>query len=302
MRGIDVSMHNGNVDYSKVKSSGIEVVIIKATEGVDYIDPYLERNYTNSKQNGLYTGFYHFMSEKTDPVRQAEDFFNSIKNKQYDVIPVLDIETNNNNRSSKEVTDRCLEFLNRFKALSGIDCVIYTGGYFGRDLLDDRIKSYKAWIAHYGVQQPMYTGFSDVVGHQYSEKGSVAGINGNVDLNNFQYGIILSDRVITSPTDNVGKKQVSRELIMDLQRACNAQGFSRQVVDGIVGPNTLAGCPLVREGARGNITKVIQQILGISSDGIFGPKTKAAVIAFQKSQNLAPDGIVGNNTWTKLLL
>ena len=301
MRGIDVSMYNGNIDYSKVKSSGIEVVIIKATEGIDYVDPYLERNYTNSKQNGLYTGFYHFMSEKTAPIRQAEDFFNSIKNKEYNVIPVLDIESNKMGRSSKEITDRCIEFLNRFKALSGIDCVIYTSGYFGRDLLDNRIKSYKAWIAHYGVAQPMYTGFSDVVGHQYSQNGSVWGITGNVALDNFQCGIILNSRGITSPGDNVVKKEVSRELIMDLQRACNEQGFSRQAVDGIVGPNTIAGCPLVREGARGNITKVIQQILGVSPDGIFGVHTKAAVIAFQKAHGLSPDGIVGYDTWTKLL-
>ena len=296
MRGIDVSMHNGNVDYSKVKSSGIEVVIIKATEGVDYIDPYLERNYTNSKQNGLYTGFYHFMSEKTDPVRQAEDFFNSIKNKQYDVIPVLDIETNNNNRSSKEVTDRCLEFLNRFKALSGIDCVIYTGGYFGRDLLDDRIKSYKAWIAHYGVAEPMYTGFTEVVGHQYTETGAVNGISGNVDINNFTESILLK-----TAANNTTTTKSNNTLIAQLQRECNAQGFSRQVVDGIVGPNTLAGCPLVREGARGNITKVIQQILGVDADGIFGPDTKAAVIAFQKANGLDVDGIVGKSTWRRLL-
>ena len=215
MKGIDVSMHNGNVDYSKVKSSGIEVVIIKATEGVDYVDPCLEKNYTNSKQNGLNIGFYHFMSEKTNPTRQADDFYNAIKDKEYNVIPVLDIETNNNNRSSKEVTDRCLEFLNRFKALSGIDCVIYTGGYFGRDLLDDRIKSYKAWIAHYGVQQPMYTGFTEVVGHQYTENGSVAGIVGNVDINSFTESILLNSKVTATPKEREYEEHGNATVLVD---------------------------------------------------------------------------------------
>ncbi len=77
----------------------------------------------------------------------------------YNCIPALDIEVNNYGRSAGEITDRCLKFLNRFKELSGIDCMIYTGGYFGRDNLDGRIKGYKGWIAHYGVDYPMDTGF-----------------------------------------------------------------------------------------------------------------------------------------------
>lgn len=200
MKGIDVSMHNGNIDYAQVKQDGVEVVIIKATEGVDYVDPCLEKNYINSKQNGFNIGFYHFMSEKTNPTRQAEDFYNAIKDKEYNVIPVLDIETNYKERSSKEVTDRCLEFLNRFKELSGLDCIIYTGGYFGRDVLDNRIKSYKAWIAHYGVTEPMDTGFKNVVGHQYTENGQVLGIEGNVDLNNFTESILLNSTVSNKAT------------------------------------------------------------------------------------------------------
>ena len=96
-------------------------------------------------------------------------------------------------------------------------------------------------------------------------------------------------------------KSNNNNLIAQLQKECNAQGFSNQVVDGIAGQNTLAGCPLVREGARGNITKVIQQILGVSPDGIFGVNTKAAVVEFQKAHGLDPDGVVGQNTWKKLI-
>lgn len=98
---------------------------------------------------------------------------------------------------------------------------------------------------------------------------------------------------------NYGKEK--NNLIAQLQKECNAQGFSNQVVDGIAGPNTLAGCPLVKEGARGNITKILQQILGASPDGIFGPDTKAAVVEFQKAHGLDADGIVGKKTWRKLL-
>lgn len=89
--------------------------------------------------------------------------------------------------------------------------------------------------------------------------------------------------------------------IARLQEECNKQGFSNQKVDGIAGPNTLNGSPMVRRGARGNITKLIQEKLGISADGIFGANTEVAVKNYQRTNGLLVDGIVGRNTWRKLL-
>lgn len=94
--------------------------------------------------------------------------------------------------------------------------------------------------------------------------------------------------------------------IARLQAECNAQGFSNQTVDGINGPNTLAGCPTVKKGAKGNITKLIQERLNsvgfsLDCDGIFGDKTHNAVKVFQKNRSLTRDGIVGKNTWSWLL-
>ena len=88
--------------------------------------------------------------------------------------------------------------------------------------------------------------------------------------------------------------------IARLQEECNKQGFSNQKVDGIAGPNTLNGSPMVRRGARGNITKLIQEKLGISADGIFGANTEVAVKNYQRTNGLSVDGIVGRNTWRKL--
>ncbi|QLY79172.1 peptidoglycan recognition protein family protein [Clostridium intestinale] len=92
-----------------------------------------------------------------------------------------------------------------------------------------------------------------------------------------------------------------------VQAECNAQGFSNQIVDNIPGPNTLAGCPLIKFGASGKITALVQERLNKlgfncgSVDGIFGEKTRAAVITFQTSRGLSADGVVGQNTWRKLL-
>ena len=94
-----------------------------------------------------------------------------------------------------------------------------------------------------------------------------------------------------------------------LQTECNAQGFSTQKVDGLPGPNTLAGCPQLGRNSRGRITALMQErliALGYScgpcgADGINGAETQAAIKAFQRDHGLAVDGIVGQKTWSKLL-
>ena len=93
-----------------------------------------------------------------------------------------------------------------------------------------------------------------------------------------------NNKPITNNTDNWIKR---------LQEECNKQGFSSY--------------PTLKKGARGNITKLLQEKLvshGYNTngiDGIFGIGTEKAVISFQKNNELAIDGIVGKNTWSKLL-
>ena len=94
--------------------------------------------------------------------------------------------------------------------------------------------------------------------------------------------------------------------VRNLQAELNAQGFrdsngNKLIVDGIAGSKTLSACPTLRVGARGNITKLMQQKVGTTVDGIFGSGTKQAVINYQRSKGLSADGIVGQNTWRKLL-
>lgn len=102
-------------------------------------------------------------------------------------------------------------------------------------------------------------------------------------------------------TDNIYGPETRRALIRTLQQAVGT------AVDGVVGPKTRAALPTIRTGARGTVVRVAQAFLvcrGYRSayvDGEFGDDTKAATIAFQKACRLDHDGVIGKNTWRKLI-
>lgn len=142
--------------------------------------------------------------------------------------------------------------------------------------------------------------------NKYLEVGYKAIAKAIVDaLDNY----IVSEPVVNAPIlENKHTVNVD-EWIRELQQECNNQGYSKQRVDGVGGPATLAGCPVVRKGEKGNITKLIQKrLLSLGyelpkwgADGWFGDETVEAVKLFQAANGLSPDGIVGQNTWRKLL-
>jgi lysozyme len=302
-KGVDISVHNGSVDFNRVRNAGIDCVIMKATEGVDFVDSYYEEHYAGANGKFPYLGTYHFFSEKTDPVQQANDYFAQIQGRNFNVRPILDIETNNYGRSASAVTDRALAFLHQIEALTGVKPIVYTYVSFANENLDGRLAEYPLWIAHYGVNTPAPTNVwgGNYVGHQYAENGSVDGIFSDCcDMNNFTEGIAVNGGYTVNPVPDQPQAPVENE-VLQLQRLLNAQGFGPVAEDGIAGPETLSHCPLVRKGASGEITTWIQLRVGADPDGDFGPATEQAVIWFQQSRGLSADGVVGQNTWRQLL-
>jgi peptidoglycan hydrolase-like protein with peptidoglycan-binding domain len=134
------------------------------------------------------------------------------------------------------------------------------------------------------------------VGWQYSTS------NGLLDIDEFDEGILLvgvaAKVAATAPTISVSS---GRSVIKVLQAQLNLQCNAKLNCDGVVGPLTLKACPVVKQGANGKITGIIQTFLVINIDGDFGPKTTTAVKYFQTYNKLVSDGCVGANTW-KLLL
>ena len=105
--------------------------------------------------------------------------------------------------------------------------------------------------------------------------------------------------------DNIYGTDTHKKMVMALQTELNNQFNAKLAVDGIFGTNTYNACINVRQGAKGNLTKLIQMMLfikgyNISIDGIFGNETARELGQFQNDNGISSDRICGKNTFNKL--
>ena len=185
MNGIDVSKWNGNIDFKKVKASGVNFAILRAGYGMfDYQkDPKFETYYKQAKSAGLAVGayFYSYAKNKTEAKKEAQIFLKWIKGKTFEFPVYLDIEDKSQENLSKKVlTDICIAWLSEVEK-SGYYVGIYANPNWFENKLDlDRLKNYDKWLAHW-VEKPKWGNeFGGL--WQYTDKGAVKGIKGNVDL------------------------------------------------------------------------------------------------------------------------
>lgn len=126
-------------------------------------------------------------------------------------------------------------------------------------------------------------------------------------LNATVSNIIHTEASKPTPTPNNNTNKLNYDgWVARLQTELNNQFHKGLNVDGLRGPETLDACVMVKKGAKGNITRLIQERLNsvgfsLSIDGIFGSGTYNAVKVFQRNRGLSADGIVGRNTWDWLL-
>lgn len=195
-QGIDVSDYQGDIDYSRVKNAGIQVVYIKATEGTTIIDPYFRTNYDNAKSEGLKIGFYHFIRARNEEeaIREAEFFHSVISGTSPDCRLAMDFEVFNG-LSVERINQISFAFLQKLQELTNKECVIYSDEYNARTVFGIELaRNYPLWIAEYDVNIPTSTGnWEEWIGFQYSDRGQIDGILGDVDLDKFRDGIFLSD-------------------------------------------------------------------------------------------------------------
>ena len=193
--GIDVSEWQGDIDFSEVKASGIDIVYIKSSEGNNYIDPYFRSHYNSAKENGLNVGFYHFVTATTqqEAIEQARFFVSVVNELDSNCRLAMDFEVFND-LSLTEINDISFAFLSEVENLTGKEVVVYSDAYNARATFSSRLAaSYPIWVAEYGSQDPEDGNWSTWIGFQYTNQGEVPGISGYVDRDYFTSDIFLSD-------------------------------------------------------------------------------------------------------------
>lgn len=186
IKGIDVSAWQGNIDWQKVKESGIKFAILKAGGSDDgfYKDSKFEQNYKGAKAAGIPVGAYYFVGKgcisAADGKADAERFIAQLKGKQFEYPVYMDCEVTPP-ASKKGATDAAIAFCEALEK-AGYYAGIYGSTYstFESRLDDSRLKRFAHWVAQY-ASRCTYDG--EVGIWQYASNGYVAGIGGNVDMN-----------------------------------------------------------------------------------------------------------------------
>ncbi len=181
--GIDVSKHNGDIDFEQVSDDDYQFVFIKASEGKTYKDDAFERNYEQAREAGLKVGAYHFFRKNRTAREQADNLLAAIRGKHLDLPLVIDLEDDWGNGatvSRQTAIDRVMEMID-ILAGKGYRVMIYTNldGYekYYKDLLGD----HDLWLCSF-TSPDLLPHLPHVI-QQFSHEGTVSGIDGNVDLN-----------------------------------------------------------------------------------------------------------------------
>lgn len=191
--GIDVSEHQGDIDWNAVKNAGIEFAIIRVGYrtyggGEITLDTTFEQNLRNADAAGIKTGVY-FFSQAIDPeeaIEEADAVIDAIRpyNITYPVIFDWELITGDSARTDAmtvdNLADACISFCERVKS-AGYTPMIYQNKNTTMFKLDlPKLQDYDFWLAEYG-DKPTY--YYDYQMWQYSSTGKVPGINGEVDMN-----------------------------------------------------------------------------------------------------------------------
>ena len=261
-KGIDVSEHQGVIDWAKVAKDGVQFAVIRAGYGreLSQKDKYFERNYAGAKAAGIQVGayWYSYANSVERGEQEARACLKVLEGKRFELPIFFDQEYEKTilALSNKTRTDIVLKFLETVKG-AGRKVGLYSStNFITTKLQANRLTEYPLWIAEYGPKLH-YTG--KVWAWQYTSKGRVAGIKGNVDCN---HGYFAQPHTASPDLLRKGDKGDDVKL---LQHRLNILG-SQLAEDGIWGVQT-------DSAVRG-----YQYRAGLTVDGIVGAKTKAALI------------------------
>lgn len=212
--GIDVSHHNGAVDWSAVARSGVAFAFAKATEGARFRDRQFATNWPEMRAAGILRGAYHFFRPAVDPVVQAVSFCAACDGAgglgSGDLPPVVDVEETpvagewRALATPQERAERLERWIAHVREQLHRDPVVYTARSFWTGTFGDwkPAGDVRLWIAQWTAAAPrMPTGaWSDWTFWQYSAAGAVAGVTGQVDVDRFNGDEVSLRAMVGMPT------------------------------------------------------------------------------------------------------
>lgn len=190
LKGIDVSSWQGKPDWPKVSNSGVKFAILRIHQKSG-VDTSFEHNYKGCKSNGILIGGYKYSYALTSAqaIEEAENVISVLGGRGLDFPVFYDLEWSQQRSLGKQAIENiAVAFLTRMKK-AGYKVGIYCNLDWYNNVLSDALKQYDCWIARYpasdngSVQERLRPNVG--VGWQYSSKGKVPGISGNVDMDVF---------------------------------------------------------------------------------------------------------------------
>jgi lysozyme len=183
--GLDVSEYQGKIRWTYVdtleQKYPLHFVFIRATVGKDRKDRQFNKNWLGAKENKMIRGAYHYYRPNENSMEQAELFIKTVTLQKGDLPPVLDIEKLPKNQSIENLKLGLKRWLTAIESHYGVKPIIYTGERYYDDFLKEEFSDYLFWIANYNFYREEIA--EDWLFWQFTEKASVPGIKGNVDIN-----------------------------------------------------------------------------------------------------------------------
>lgn len=256
---IDVSKWNGNINWTKAKSGGVDGVIIRCAVGTG-TDTKFYSNIDGALAAGIKVGVYVYSKAKgaDQAVSEAEHALTILKpyeGKLY--YPVfIDSEENSTKAYAKA---SCQAFINKIINDGRFRAGVYCSSSWFKTNIKSLSGNYTKWIAQWSSKQPS----CDI--WQYSSTGSVSGISGDVDLDKV---ISYNPEPTPTPTPSGGIEVTTRVIYY-------------------------------RKGnlMKGQDVMSVQAIVGATQDGTCGPKTDTKIRSWQKAHGLKVDGMFGPACW-----
>ncbi|RFB80821.1 glycosyl hydrolase family 25 [Methylovirgula sp. 4M-Z18] len=192
VQGIDVSKYQGEIDWHRVRSSGIRFAWIKATEGGDHLDERFQENWENSKAAGVKRGAYHFVFWCRPWYEEINWFKQNVPVEPDALPPVLDVEATPDSKSchrhlsKEEVVPEMRAMLTEMERYYGKKPIIYsTVDFYQAILSDGDLSDFPIWVRSTKYEPTHHYGDRKWHFWQYQADGNVPGIEAKVDRNVF---------------------------------------------------------------------------------------------------------------------